>query len=294
MLRLIAVITLSLFLHLTLFEASRFVKLPEKPLNLTEIEVLESLPNKNTNKTENNSFEKPIAPTVLQNKVSQIDKPAEFMAEQTQRFDKQTQAKIKGLLKNATIQSVDQKKLLTEKSTLNKNSLNSSQKTTTQNNNLSADDIPEFAKALQNSTQKNLDLQSAISSNPYNLPSGIEFGGATNLNADAHIYSSFYSRVIELFYVRWAQNLDEVWNRLPFERKKALAGKSWTTDVEIQLNPEGLYQKGFSLKNSGFKPFDDAGLNAFKEAQFFPNPPKAKVEADGLIRLRYRIQVQIR
>lgn len=274
MLRFTAVTLLSMILHFSMYTAVEYAPSPKLDQNIT----FELVEKQIEPKDSNNNFEKPVVKNSIKTEPHSIEKPANFIAEKNQRFEKQTRVEKKGLFNNAKQVSQKTKSPASE--------------------NQNKDDLPEFARAIQNEsinsgnrTQMN---DSQVSSSPYELPADISLGSATNLNADAHIYASFYNRVIELFYVRWAQNLDYIFDRLPFDIKRQLSGKNWTTDLEIQLSPDGIYQKGLVLKNSGFKPFDEAGLKAFKDARVFPNPPRAKVEPDGFVRLKYRILVQIR
>ena len=132
------------------------------------------------------------------------------------------------------------------------------------------------------------------SQSEYKLPNDMQTGHAVNLNTDADIYASFYNRVTDLFYIRWAQKLDLIWSRLSDETKRKLVGNNWATDVEIILDSTGHYQQGLVMKKSGFTPFDSAAIFGFKDANYFPNPPKGKVDPDGHIRLKYRIFIQVR
>jgi len=45
------------------------------------------------------------------------------------------------------------------------------------------------------------------------------------------------------------------------------------------------------MKESGATEFDRAALAAFQQARFFPNPPQELVEEDGMIHLRYDLEV---
>ena len=193
--------------------------------------------------------------------------PAKFFSENNQRVEKETVTKNLGLTKNQ----------------------NSAQQKMQPNQPSEFGDEPEFAKSVRQSAET-----ASISAAEFVLPKDIAEGSATNLNTDAHIYASFYNRVTELFYIRWAQRLDALWDRLPDDTKKNLSGRVWRTDIEVWLKSTGEYDRSFIMKPSGFQNFDNAAAFAFQNARFFPNPPKAKVEPDGFIRLRYRIAVHVR
>ncbi|AGH94910.1 energy transducer TonB family protein [Pseudobdellovibrio exovorus] len=152
-------------------------------------------------------------------------------------------------------------------------------------------DLPEFARPRVPSAPSQVSQPSAISSL---LPSDIQNSNATNLNTDANIYYSFYSRVEDLFYVRWVERVRYYWDRLdPDFKRRNLSGKTWSTQIEVWLTSTGEYHSSYIRQSSGYKPFDDATVHAFQNAKFFPNPPRAKVEADGFVRLRYRFNVYV-
>jgi len=283
MLRLTLVLILSLLLHFSIYTVVEYAPALKKPIELTEVEIID--PNENAKNAQNRDFEKPIIKNSAETKPQDIDKPADFIAEKYQRFEKQTRVDKNGVFQNAAPQLQKQTQ---------KNSTDQMKKPASEQKPQNGD-TPEFAQAVQNNTQTlQQQFNTQTSSSPYDLPRDINLGFATNLNADSHIYASFYNRVIDLFYVRWSQNLNYIFDRLPIDIKRQLSGKNWSTELEVFLNSEGVYQKGFILKNSGFKPFDEAGLNAFKDAKVFPNPPRGKIESDGFVKLKYRILVQVR
>lgn len=275
MLRLMALLALSLFIHLLMYEGVWYLPASPRPSSgETEIEVVEE---KTPNPREKN-FDKPVVKNSNAPQPKDMSDPAQFMAEKNQRFDQQTKATKLGAFENRAPSQGSQGTATAQEKSV-------AQKTPASDEG----DVPEFAREMQ---QQMARVQE--STVPYELPRDIQSGAATNLNADAHIYASFYNRILSLFYVRWAERLNALFDRMPTDVRKTLSGKGWTTEVEIWLNKDGLYQEGLVMQSSGFKPFDDAGIFAFKSAKFFPNPPKSKVEADGgRVRLRYRIRVNV-
>lgn len=216
---------------------------------------------------------------------------ARFESEKTQRVKKETQAQKLGLSQNKNqknqSQSIDRK---TETQTKNDQPSSTLKNPTNDLNN----ELPEFTRAPNPYRSRNSQTQSAESALSQILPSDIEFSNATNLNTDANVYYSFYNRVEELFYVRWGERLNYYWNRLSKEFKKnQLSEKIWSTTLEVLLTSKGQYHSAVIFKSSGYKPFDEAAIFAFKDAQFFPNPPKEKIDKDGFIRLHYRLSVHI-
>ncbi len=216
----------------------------------------------------NEKNEKPIVKTVQNKQQAAINEPADFFSEETNRTTTQTRARDFGQFQSGHA--------------TNSNRLQ-------QNSDANAVHPAFDPDGNQFRQQLNMPSQSE-----YRLPNDIQMGSATNLNTDAHIYGSFYNRVTDLFYIRWVQKLDSIWQRLSMETKLKLSGRVWSTEVEIWLDSSGKYQRGLVMKKSGFPPFDNAAIFAFQDAGFFPNPPRAKVESDGFIRLKYRINIHIR
>lgn len=262
-------IIISLILHLTSFEGLRFI--PEswyktvKSPELTQVEIIDNRPaKKNQNQT------RPIIKQLDPKEVIDSNKPARFESEKTQRVKTETKASVNGLTANASSQSKTNKP---------------EQKAQPKSDN---GDLPEFARYTTTSTSR-----SQVSQLSYELPD-VMAAGATNLNTDASTFYSFYSRVEELFYVRWVERLNYYWDRLPLEFKRDnLAGRSWRTQITVLLTAQGVYDSSVIEKASGYQPFDEAVTYAFKNAHYFPNVPKAKVEPDGFVRLRYSFQVNI-
>lgn len=264
MLRLASLMTISLFIHFLMYEGVWLLPAtPRLSTSATEIEIVDE-----KKQASEKEFDKPVVKNSNAPEPKDMSDPAQFMAEKNQRFDKQTRATKLGAFEN-------------------RQPSKGGMKNTPVNH--GDGDVPEFAKEMQ---QQMARVQE--STVPYELPREIQSGSATNLNADAHIYASFYNRILNLFYVRWSERLNALFERMPTDVYKILAGKSWVTEVEIWLNASGLYQEGLIMTSSGFKPFDEAGIYAFRSAKFFPNPPRTKVQADGgRVRLRYRIRVNV-
>ncbi len=273
--RLTIFIAISLALHLLLesglFSLADNLLREREPKPVTEIELVDSKEKKN--------FEKPLIKQLEPvKKIDNDDVMARFDSEKTQRVEKETKTENLGLTRNASSKKASKPKPETQK-TQAKNEFETEQA------------LPEFTRMRYSNPNQANNQASAISQV---LPSDIQVSDATNLNTDANTYYSFYSRVEELFYVRWGERLEYYWNRLAFEFKKShLAGRTWSTVIEVRLTSTGEYHSSSIFKSSGYPPFDEAAVFAFKDAHFFPNPPKEKVDPDGFVRLRYRLAVHV-
>lgn len=260
---------LSLIFHLTSFEGVNLLADSWlKPLTApkpTEVELLEKTPPKKMEQQE-----RPIVRQLAPLKPIDSKVKARFESEKQQRVQVESQARQFGLTQNQTTPS---NKLPNQK----------------QYESTNQGDLPEFTRHAGSQA-----TTSSVSKVSIELPNDIQHSDTTNLNTDANIYYSFYNRVEELYRVRWEQRLNSYWIRLSDEFKLThLAGHVWSTTFEIVLKGNGEYFSSTILQSSGYPPFDESAIFSFKDARYFPNVPKAKVEADGFVRLRYRFSVHV-
>lgn len=269
-------IILSLVLHFlastsSLYFAEKFSR-DKKKYEVTQIEIIDpqkNIPEENLKqKIEKARQLIKQLKTTVKNRDDSLN-IARFESEKTQRVEKETKSKNLGLSQNSNFQA---------QQAASKPETNDGAQ-------------PEFARSKPNVQQMPVAPPSSIN---VELPGDISNSNATNLNTDANTYYSFYSRVEELFYVRWVERVRYYWDRISFDYKKnVLAGKVWVTTVEIWLTSTGEFHSAYLKQPSGYKPFDEAPIYAFKDARFFPNPPRAKIEPDGFVRLRYKFNIHV-
>ncbi len=257
----------------TLYFAEKF-NVSHKKTDLTQIEIID---------TKEDTLQQKIDKSrqlikQLKASVKEINNPkskARFESEKTQRVEKETKSVNIGITQNSA------PKIPVHAPSKNEDHSDKKEK----------GDLPEFARSKPNVQQMPVAQSSAINQI---LPNDISNSSATNLNTDANTYYSFYSRIEELFYVRWVERVRYYWDRVSNDyKKKVLAGKIWSTTLEVWLTSEGEFHSAYIKQTSGNKAFDEATVFAFKDARYFPNPPRAKVEADGFVRLRYRFSVHV-
>lgn len=122
------------------------------------------------------------------------------------------------------------------------------------------------------------------------LPDSIKTGEITALNTDHYLFYSFYSRIEEAIRHKWEHDVELTINNL--NRNQYHNPKSiWSTRLDILLTKEGKFHKAMLFKESGIHGLDMAAINAFREANFFPHPPKEMINEDGYIRLEYQFHV---
>lgn len=252
----------------TLYFAEKH-KLSRQNADVTQIEIIDKNEESLQQKIERGrQLIKQLKATVKE--INDPSRKARFESEITRRVERETKAKNLGATQNA-LPEVKIPSIM--------------------KNEAEKGDLPEFARSRPNVQQMPIGQNSAISSI---LPNDITDSNATNLNTDANTYYSFYSRIEDLFYVRWVERVRFYWDRISADYKKnVLGGKIWSTTLEVWLTSTGEFHSAYIKQPSGYKAFDEATVFAFKDARFFPNPPRAKVEADGFVRLRYRFSVHV-
>lgn len=201
-------------------------------------------------------------------KMPEDEKMARFLSAQKVRVKKEVRAPLTGLTKNTTPK--------VKKIELPKNSVKE----------IDQDTASTLARL------KEMRQTGGPSTTGESLPVDISIGSFTALNTDQYFAYSFFSRVEELVRYRWEARIRNALDGFhPDFLKQNSHRRNWVSQIEFILAPNGQLIKGLVLKESGIRPFDLAAINAFKEAAFFPNPPKELVQEDGFIHLKYSFNV---
>jgi TonB family protein len=118
----------------------------------------------------------------------------------------------------------------------------------------------------------------------------IDKGNGTFLNTRAYKHAWFYNRLKEEIYEHW--NVVGAYRRHdPYGRVYGVRDR--ITVLRIELKLDGSLQDVYVLRNSGAAFLDDVALQAVREAQPFPNPPRGIADDDGIIRITYRFTLDI-
>jgi TonB family protein len=112
----------------------------------------------------------------------------------------------------------------------------------------------------------------------------VEDGEETALNAKKWKFASFFNRV--------KQQVRDHWRPAEEYRRRDPSGsiygqKDRYTLLKVQLKPDGSLANVALENPSGIEFLDDEAIEAFKQAQPFPNPPKQLVESTGLIEFKF-------
>lgn len=123
----------------------------------------------------------------------------------------------------------------------------------------------------------------------------VEEGAFTALNSDQDIYYTFYARMNEQVRNRWVELVRNYIASRTAKQLQVLAQYNRYSIIEIVLTPDGEFNPSSAVENSsGDQTLDRVGIEAFRLAAPFGNPPKGMVKEDNLIRLRYGFMVQFR
>jgi len=107
----------------------------------------------------------------------------------------------------------------------------------------------------------------------------VDDGDETALNSKRWRFASFFNRVKRQVAEHW--HPDEVYRQR--DPTGAVYGRrNRYTELRIQLKPDGRLSKVALASPSGLEFLDDEAMEAFKEAEPFPNPPRQLVE-NGVI-----------
>jgi hypothetical protein len=245
---------------------------PTKKDKFIEISLLNQKP---TNQIDQQMVRQPQIPKEIETQTEKTEK-TQFYSEKNQRVKTQSKAALLGLTKNRfyETQKINRKKNIASGDSILKNF-----------NEINSDNMGPSASNVKPDF-----FQNAPSTIGELLPDSIKVGEVTALNTDRHLFYTFYSRVEEAIRFRWENDVERTLthiNKNNYHNPKSI----WSTRVDIILNSEGKFIKAILLKESGIKGLDFAAINSFREANYFPHPPREMVGTDGLIRLKYQFHV---
>lgn len=128
-------------------------------------------------------------------------------------------------------------------------------------------------------------LARAIGSGTQDALKDIDDGDETALNSKKWRFASFFNRVKKQVQEHW--HPDEVYRRR--DPTGAIYGhENRLTMVRVQLKPDGHLANVALDSPCGLEFLDDEAIQAFREAQPFPNPPRGLIDAnDGLVNFQF-------
>jgi len=127
-------------------------------------------------------------------------------------------------------------------------------------------------------------LARAVGTGTQDALQDIDEGEETALNAKKWKFASFFNRVKRQVQDHWRPN--EAYQRR--DPTGAVYGqKNRLTVLRVQLKPDGSLANVALETPSGVEFLDDEAIEAFKQAQPFPNPPRQLVDEGGVIRFSF-------
>jgi TonB family protein len=136
--------------------------------------------------------------------------------------------------------------------------------------------------------QPNLGTVARISGSPsLDYVENVPEGEGTFLNTKQFKYATFFIRVKDSVQNYWIDNF-----RREFRRRdptgSSMGSQNRVTLLTITLDRSGSLDDVRVSQSSGIRYLDDAAIQAFRQAQPFPNPPDGIVESDGSIRFDFQ------
>jgi TonB family protein len=130
----------------------------------------------------------------------------------------------------------------------------------------------------------------AVGSGTQDYLRDVDEGTETALNAKRWKFATFFNRVKEQVRDHW-KPVEEYRRRDP---SGAIYGaQDRLTQVHVQLRPDGSLAKVSLAQTCGVDFLDETAMEAFKQAQPFPNPPRQLVQASGLIDFDFGFYLEI-
>ena len=127
-------------------------------------------------------------------------------------------------------------------------------------------------------------LARAVGGGTQDALANVDDGEETALNSKKWRFATFFNRVKKQVSDHW--HPEEAYRRR--DPTGAVYGaKNRLTILRIQLRPDGTLANVALDQPSGVEFLDDEAIEAFKEAQPFPNPPRQLVESGGVINFRF-------
>jgi hypothetical protein len=133
--------------------------------------------------------------------------------------------------------------------------------------------------------------EKGISTFGNDLPTEIKIGSMTALNTERYLYYSYFARAEELLRHEWEPKILQIIQHPPPQITTSVH-RTFTTELEVWFYPDGRYHSAHIMKPSGVVELDRAASESFRLVKMIPNPPREKVEKDGLVRFKWGMSVE--
>lgn len=115
----------------------------------------------------------------------------------------------------------------------------------------------------------------------------LDEGTETLLNANEFIYFSYYARIRKQLNLHWESKVKRKISKMKAEGRFIASKGDKSTKLLITLDSQGRILKIQVIGTTGIREFDEAGVEAFKAAGPFLDPPEGIIDPDGEIKIRW-------
>ena len=282
---------LSLALHIVFWSALGLIPEPPKPEAPLTFEVLPKMPPPSKpNQSQASTIVRNTE--VKENDLRESEDPTKFLSEKTQRVKQQTRAAQSGLTVNRSAQpSLQTTSQAQAKSTeKDEKSLDRFLPSKIKFPTAGQDKSKAQAKAPVAPLNPNF-TEIGSSTLAESLPSDIKVGEITALSTDRYLFYSYFARAQELLWNEWAPHIEDLLTRVPASMLSS-PNNHFTTSLEVWFYPDGTLHSTHLMKPSGIPELDSIAEMSFKNIHRIPNPPKEKIEKDGLLRFQWGLTVE--
>ena len=109
----------------------------------------------------------------------------------------------------------------------------------------------------------------------------------TLMSTREFLYYSYYQRIREKIRQKWEPLIKQKVKKVFASGRTIASARDRVTQIVITLNKEGSLLRVQVIGESGIHDLDEAAVEAFKQAEPFPNPPRGIIESDGTIKIRW-------
>jgi hypothetical protein len=140
-------------------------------------------------------------------------------------------------------------------------------------------------------SRADIDLERGLSTLAEDLPNDMKVGSITAVDTDRYLYYTYFARAQELVWNEWAPMVQSLLSSPPASLRMGSQGQ-YSTFLEVWFYPNGQVHSTHLLKPSGIPEFDYVASTSFKRIGMIPNPPREKIDPDGLIRFKWALTVE--
>ncbi len=218
---------------------------------------------------------------------NESDPNAKYLSQFNQRIIEQTKAQLSGRFTNSA--GLGQK-ATTQKSIAQKN--NPTQQKMEKSPEGSK--IQKFMPKMDWSTiaERNSGGDGREASRTSDYLKDVKKGMETQLSTKQFLYYAYFKRIHVQIQNYWESSIKEKIEKISRQGRTIASNQNRVTKLLIILDSKGALKNIKVLSESGYQDLDNAGIEAFRTAAPFPNPPSGLIEKDGTVRIRYDFVIE--